>query len=107
MQYILWLAPLAVLCIAKIQKSNNLLVTYGFALWQLLEIGFRYSYFQNAMSKFYESKGTPLADPLTDATYGFYGLLRYAILIIFTIILFRQTFKTSVIASSGDLSNRN
>jgi uncharacterized membrane protein len=106
MQYVLWLAPLAVLCIAKVQKPNEFLLTYAFVFWQLLEFAFRYSYFQNAMSKFYESKGTPLANPFADGTYGFYGLSRYAILTIFTILLLKHTFKKTVNTPNGDLSNR-
>lgn len=84
MQYVLWLAPLAVISLSQLQKKYVIALSYTYILWQLCEILFRYSYFQNLMSKFYESKGTPLANPLTDTNYGIYGILRYCALVAFT-----------------------
>jgi uncharacterized membrane protein len=87
MQYILWLAPLAVIAISQISKRNKLSLTYLYILWQALEIGFRYSYFQNMVTNVYKAKGEMIMNAVSDTQYAVISSLRYGSIILFTIFL--------------------
>jgi hypothetical protein len=91
MQYVLWLAPLAVMAISELKNRDYLGAIYIYGLWQVTEIAFRYAYFQNAMARFYAGKGTPLSNPLTDLTLGTIGIIRYIAILVLILYLFLRT----------------
>lgn len=47
MQYVLWLAPLAVITISSLPKKYVMPATYLYGAWQGIELVFRITYFQN------------------------------------------------------------
>ncbi len=83
MQYVLWLAPLAVLCIASLPKKYIMPATYLYGAWQGIELLFRITYFQNWVSNLSASRGTPVSNPISDGLFGFIAILRYIVLVIF------------------------
>lgn len=83
MQYILWLAPLAVITIASLPKKYLMPATYMYCAWQALELLFRITYFKNWLGNVLESRGTPLPNPISDQTYGTIAIIRYLMLGIF------------------------
>ena len=80
MQYVLWLAPLAVLCIASLPKKYIRSATYIYGAWQGVELLFRITYFQNWVTNLSASRGTPVPNPIPDGLFGFIAILRYLIL---------------------------
>lgn len=87
MQYILWLAPLAVLAIASLPKKNILTATYLYGAWQGFELLYRITYFQNWVSNLSAARGTPVANPVSDALYGSLATVRYILVATFVIYL--------------------
>jgi uncharacterized membrane protein len=87
MQYVLWLAPLAVLLIASLPKKYVMPATYLYGAWQAIELLFRITYFQNWVTNLSTSRGTPIANPLSDDVYGSLSLIRYTVILIFFITI--------------------
>lgn len=78
MQYVLWLAPLAVLAIASLPKKYIMPATYIYGAWQGAELLFRITYFQNWVTNLSASRGTPVGNPVTDHVYASIAIARYA-----------------------------
>ena len=87
MQYVLWLAPLAVLALTKLPEKKRMVATYTFGAWQAAELLFRITYFQNWVTNVSASRGNPISNPISDQLYGCLGIVRYFLLIIFTCVL--------------------
>jgi hypothetical protein len=87
MQYVLWLAPLAVIAMAALSKKSKLIFSYLYLAWQALELAFRYSYFQNMVTNIYKGKGQVILNAISDTQYALISTLRYTSIIIFTISL--------------------
>jgi uncharacterized membrane protein len=83
MQYILWLAPLAVLTIASLPKKYIMPATYIFGAWQGMELLFRITYFQNWVTNLSAARGTPVGNPISDQLYGGLAVARYLVLLFF------------------------
>jgi uncharacterized membrane protein len=87
MQYVIWLSSLAVLAISYLSKERQkkMLILYGF--WQVSELAFQYSFFQNILTNTYAGTATPASPQVTSMDYGIAGLVRYSLAIIFTFAL--------------------
>jgi len=87
MQYVIWLASLAILAIHYLNKDRQtkMLVLYG--LWQASELAFQYSFFQNILTNTYAGTATPASPEVTSMEYGIAGLIRYSLAIVFTLAL--------------------
>jgi uncharacterized membrane protein len=87
MQYVIWLSSLAVLAISYLSKERQkkMLILYGF--WQVSELAFQYSFFQNILTNTYVGTATPASPQVTSMDYGIAGLIRYSFAIIFTFAL--------------------
>lgn len=87
MQYVIWLSSLAVLAISYLSKERQtkMLILYGF--WQVSELAFQYSFFQNILTNTYAGTATPASPQVTSMDYGIAGLIRYSLAIIFTFAL--------------------
>lgn len=83
MQYVLWLAPLAVIAIATITKRYQAKAVWGFLLWQGFEIVFHHAYYQNLLARVLESRGAPMINFWSDFEYGIAAVLRYVAFLIF------------------------
>jgi uncharacterized membrane protein len=86
MQYVLWLAPLAVLTITTLPRKYILPATYIYCAWQGVELLFRITYFQNWVTNLSASRGNRVLNPVSDEIYGTFALIRY--LSIFILVLF-------------------
>lgn len=87
MQYVLWLAPLAVIAMAALSRKSKLIFSYLYLAWQALELAFRYSYFQNMVTNIYKGKGQVILNAISDTQYALISTMRYASVMIFTISL--------------------
>lgn len=96
MQYVLWLAPLAVFTIASLPKKYVMPATYIYGAWQAIELLFRITYFQNWVTNLSVSRGTHVTSPVSDDLYGGIALIRYFTLIAFSFYLAGMTLKTKV-----------
>jgi uncharacterized membrane protein len=87
MQYVIWLASLAVLAIGYLSKERQtkMLVVYG--VWQISELVFQYSFFQNILTNTYAGTATPASPQVTSMDYGVAGVIRYSLAIVFTFAL--------------------
>lgn len=88
MQYVLWLAPLAVLAIASLPKKYVMPATYIYGAWQGVELLFRITYFQNWITNLGASRGTPVSNPISDQMYGGVALARYLTILFLIRIVF-------------------
>jgi uncharacterized membrane protein len=93
-QYIIWLAPFAVLAIHKIHiKRRKKLLNY-YILWQLIELVFQYSLFQNVLTNIGNSREMVYAQlTVTDFSYAMIAALRYVVLLTFVFLLMRSRLK--------------
>jgi hypothetical protein len=87
MQYVIWLASLAILAIYYLNKERQtkMLILYGF--WQASELAFQYSFFQNILTNTYAGTATPASPEVSSMEYGIAGLIRYSLAIVFTLSL--------------------
>jgi uncharacterized membrane protein len=87
MQYVIWLASLAVLAIGYLNKERQtkMLVVYG--TWQISELVFQYSFFQNILTNTYAGTATPASPQVTSMDYGVAGVIRYTLALLFTFTL--------------------
>lgn len=106
MQYVLWLAPLAVMTIASLPKKYILPATYAYGAWQGFELLFRITYFQNGITNISASRATPLPYPISDCVYGTLAFMRYTVLMISVVIVAKFTLlRTSTPVNAASNSN--
>lgn len=77
MQYIIWLTALAVIALSKLNKKNQGAAMITFIAWQVFDLVFQYSFFQNILTNMGESNGAPIANPVSTNLYGAIGAIRY------------------------------
>ncbi len=86
MQYVLWIAPLAVAGISMIRGSQRTRLVLGYIGWQITEILFHHAYYQNLLARVLESRGSPLEDFWSNTEYSVVALIRYTSLVIFVVL---------------------
>jgi hypothetical protein len=87
MQYVIWLASLAVLAISYLSKERQFKMLIFYGIWQASELVFQYSFFQNMLTRKYAGTETAVSPQVTSMDYGIAGLVRYSLAIIFTFAL--------------------
>jgi len=87
MQYVIWLASLAVLAIYYLNKESQIKILAFYGIWQASELLFQYSFFQRILTGTYRGTQTPASPEISDSFYASVGLLRYLLAIAFTIVL--------------------
>jgi uncharacterized membrane protein len=87
MQYVIWLASLAVLAIYYLNKERQIKILVLYAIWQASELLFQYSFFQKILTGTYRGTATPASPEISDNFYASVGLTRYLIAITFTVVL--------------------
>jgi uncharacterized membrane protein len=87
MQYVIWLAALAVLAVFVLEKKSQFKVIVLYGIWQASELLFQYSFFQWILTSNYKETATPASPEISDAFYGATGIVRYSLAIVFTITL--------------------
>lgn len=89
MQYVIWLASLAVLAINRIEKNKQNKILVAYALWQISELLFQYSFFQNILTNYFASIGTPISPEISANFYAVTGVIRYFFALMFAVLLAR------------------
>lgn len=87
MQYILWLAPLAILSLKNLSWSKNKTVFFSFLIWQVTEYLFHNAYFENLFSRVMVERGVEVAMTFSDERYGITALIRYISVAVFVATL--------------------
>ena len=87
MQYVIWLASLAVLAIFLLEKKAQLKILVFYGIWQASELLFQYSFFQRILTGSYKGTATPASPEISNGFYAGTGLIRYVFAIGFTITL--------------------
>jgi hypothetical protein len=97
MQYVLWLAPLALILIGKLPRDSRNKAIFLYLIWQVFELGFRLTYFQNAVTNVSIVKGLNIIYPVSDKYFAVIGTLRYAAIFVFFISLLNELKKFGTI----------
>ncbi len=92
MQYVIWLSALAVLTFSYLKREHRELLTYVYILWQSLELAFQYSFFQKILTSTYENTPTPMTITVSNTAYGYVGVARYIVAVIFALLLAKFFF---------------
>ena len=87
MQYVIWLSALAVLTFSYLKREHKELLIYVYILWQSLELAFQYSFFQKILTSSYANTATPMTITVSNTTYGYIGVARYILAVIFALLL--------------------
>ena len=87
MQYVIWLSALAVLTFSYLKRAHKELLIYVYILWQTLELAFQYSFFQKILTSTYANTATPMTITVSNTAYGYIGVARYILAIIFALLL--------------------
>jgi uncharacterized membrane protein len=83
MQYIIWLAPLAVVAISKAHERFSKKLIYSYVVWQVCEIAFQFSFFQNILTDLNRTDAPTVID-ISGFSYGVISAIRYISALIFT-----------------------
>jgi len=92
MQYVIWLASLAVISMHNILEKSKLLMIYIYILWQTSELIFQYSLFQKFLTDIYAKTETPMKISVSNTTYASTGAIRYIFAIVFASLLAKYLF---------------
>ena len=87
MQYVIWLASLAVLAVFLLEKKYQVKILVFYGIWQASELLFQYSFFQRILTGSYKGTATPASPEISDGFYAATGLIRYGLAIGFTLTL--------------------
>jgi hypothetical protein len=87
MQYVIWLASLAVLALFLLEKKYQVKILIFYGIWQASELLFQYSFFQRILTSTYKGTATPASPEISDDFYAGAGLIRYALAVGFTLTL--------------------
>lgn len=96
MQYVIWLAALAVLAISRLNQRHQLSIIYLYALWQASELAFQFAFFQNILTGMNPETASPA---VSGTAYGTIGIARYLIAIVFTVVLAKFLYDEKVAAT--------
>ena len=87
MQYVIWLASLAVLALFLLEKKHQVKILIFYGIWQASELLFQYSFFQRILTGIHKGTATPASPEISDGFYAGVGLVRYGLAIGFTLTL--------------------
>ena len=92
MQYVIWLSALAVLTFSYLKREHKEVLIYVYILWQSLELAFQYSFFQKILSSTYANTPTPMTITVSNTAYGYVGVARYIVAVVFALLLAKFFF---------------
>ena len=93
MQYVIWLALLAVICMNKVAPKHKEILLYIYILWQATELAFQYSFFQKILTDAYAKSETPMTVAVSGTTYASIGAVRYIVAVSFALLLAKYLFE--------------
>ena len=92
MQYVIWLSALAVLTFSYLKREHKEVLIYLYILWQSLELAFQYSFFQKILTSTYANTPTPMTITVSNTAYGYVGVARYIVAVVFALLLAKFFF---------------
>ena len=92
MQYVIWLSALAVLTFSYLKREHKELLIYVYIFWQSFELAFQYSFFQKILTSTYANTATPMTITVSNTAYGYVGVARYILAVIFALLLAKFFF---------------
>ena len=92
MQYVIWLSALAVLTFSYLKREHKELLIYVYILWQSLELAFQYSFYQKILTDYYANTPTPMTITVSNTVYGYVGVARYIVAVVFALLLAKLFF---------------
>jgi uncharacterized membrane protein len=101
MQYVIWLSALAVLTFSYLKREHKEILIYVYILWQALELAFQYSLFQKILTSTYENTATPMTITVSNTAYGYVGVARYILAVIFALLLAKFFFAANAESAQG------
>lgn len=101
MQYVIWLAALAVIALARLSQKRQLGMLYIYMVWQASELAFQYSFFQNILTNINANTATPASPAISGQTYGMIGVVRYVLAVGFTVLLAKYLYDEKKVESQA------
>ena len=101
MQYVIWLAALAVIALARLSQKRQLGMLYIYMVWQASELAFQYSFFQNILTNINANTATPASPAISVQTYGMFGVVRYVLAVGFTVLLAKYLYDEKKVQSQA------
>jgi uncharacterized membrane protein len=101
MQYVIWLAALAVIALARLSQKRQLSLLYIYVMWQASELAFQYSFFQNILTNINANTATPASPAISGYMYGMIGIARYILAIAFTTLLAKYLYDEKKVDSQA------
>jgi uncharacterized membrane protein len=101
MQYVIWLAALAVIALARLSQKRQLSLLYIYVMWQASELAFQYSFFQNILTNINANTATPASPAISGYMYGMIGIFRYILAIAFTALLAKYLYDEKKVDSQA------
>ena len=101
MQYVIWLAALAVIALARLSQKRQLSLLYIYVIWQASELAFQYSFFQNILTNINANTATPASPAISGYMYGMIGIARYILAIAFTALLAKYLYDEKKVDSQA------
>jgi len=92
MQYVIWLSALAVLTLSYLKREHKELLIYVYVFWQASELAFQYSFFQKILTSTYANTATPMTITVSNTVYGYVGVARYILAVLFALLLAKFFF---------------
>ena len=92
MQYVIWLSALAVLTFSYLRREHKELLVYVYVLWQSIELAFQYAFFQRILTNTFANTATPMTITVSNTAYGYVGVARYILAVIFALLLAKFFF---------------
>lgn len=87
MQYIIWLAALAVIAMSRLSQKKQITMIYAYVVWQIADLAFQYGFFQGILTSTYANTETPASPEITGMTFGVIGVFRYILAVGFAFLL--------------------
>jgi uncharacterized membrane protein len=93
MQYVIWLAPFAVISLSMLQRKTQKSLIKLYLIWQFFELLFQFAFFQNILTNTGKSRGMVLANvEFTEFQYGLTSIARYLAFILFVVQLVKAIY---------------
>ena len=107
MQYVIWLAPFAAICISALGRKLQLRTIRAYLAWQATEFLFQYAFFQNILTNTGKSQGIQLATiEFSEIEYGLASAMRYLTFLTFVIILIHANLAQAKLRNLHKLGRR-
>lgn len=108
MQYVIWLAPFAILNISLLNRKTQNKILKLYVVWQVFELLFQYAFFQNILTNTGKSRGILLANvEFSEIEYGVTSLTRYVVFILFVSQLIRKVYDEKKGTNINQVRGRN